>query len=200
MIMADWIPLMEKYNRLAAMAGITLFTCLNAAVAETPLSSADTTFTATINDGSCDWLWSETTINFPPVTVDRITAEKTLMIKPLTLSLQCTQPLTPQLKLTGNAPYSLVPSVFIDGTTQHNIGFMLQPDDGSQNLPALNDFYSTGIAGKALVNDIPFNLAPVADSQQVKHIIWVGLVGMPASQPTVPGNFSASLTFTGLIP
>lgn len=77
---------------------------------------------------------------------------------------------------------------------------MLQPDNGSENIPSLNNFYSNGIAGDALVNNIPFSLNGVVDSRQIKQIIWVGLVGMQANDSVVPGNFSTSLTFTGLIP
>lgn len=97
-----WTLPMEKYNKLSPfIAAIALFNCPIVTAVEVPLSSADTTFTATINDGSCDWLWNETILNFPPVTSDQVKAETTLMIKPLTVYIQCTQPLIPQLKVTG---------------------------------------------------------------------------------------------------
>jgi len=192
---------MEKYNKLSRLLGtLILFSCSAVIAEEVPLSSGDTTFTATITDGSCDWLWNETVLNFPPVTADQVKSETTLMIKPLTLFIQCTQPLTPQLKVTGNTPYADTPSIFIDGVSLQNIGFMLQPDNGSQNMPSLSHFYNEGIAGKALVNDIPFSLSSVTDDHQVKQIIWVGLIGMNAGSLIIPGHFSASLTFTGLIP
>ncbi len=190
---------MEKYNKL--LAGIILINCTMAFAEEIPLSSADTTFTATITEGSCDWLWNETVLNFPPVTLEQVKPETTLIIKPLTVFIQCTQPLMPQLKVTGHTPYgNNEQSVFIDGTNLHNIGFMLQPDDGSQNMPTLSSFYSNGVAGKALVNNIPFSLSSINDTHQVQQIIWVGLVGIGAGATTFPGKFSASLTFTGLIP
>jgi len=192
---------MEKYNNVSPLlASLILLGCTAVIADEVPLSNTETLFNATITDGSCDWLWSETVLNFPPVTVEQVKPNTALIIKPLTVSIQCTQPLTPQLKITGNTPYNNIHSVFIDGTSEHNIGFMLQPDNGSQNMPALSSFYNEGIAGKALINNIPFNLNPVAEKQQIKQIIWVGLIGMDNGSHILPGTFSASLTVTGLIP
>lgn len=192
---------MEKYNKLTpALAMIILFNASAVMAEEVPLSSGDTTFTATITDGSCDWLWNETVLHFPPVTTEQVKSETALMIKPLTVFIQCTQPLIPQLKITGNTPFQDTQSVFIDGTSLRNIGFMLQPDDGSQTMPSLRSFYNNGIAGNALVNNIPFNLNSINDNHQVQQIIWVGLIGMGASDLIIPGEFSASLTLTGLIP
>ncbi|MCS3429513.1 fimbrial protein [Klebsiella sp. BIGb0407] len=194
---------MEKFNKLSPLlASMIFFSGAGTAVMadEIPLSSAETTFNATITDGSCDWLWNETELHFPPVTAEQIKTKNTLIIKPLTVFIQCTQPLTPQLKVTGNTPYADDPSIFIDGSNLRNIGFMLQPDNGSQTLPSLSNFYNEGIAGKAFINNIPFNLGAVTESQQVQQIIWVGLIGMNADSLVVPGTFSASLTITGLIP
>lgn len=192
---------MAKYSKYASvLAGLVLFTGFIANAAEVALSNAKTTFSATVIDGSCDWVWNESVLTFLPVTENQLVAGKTLQIKPLTGTIECNLPLTPQLMVTGNTPFSDNASVFLDAITATNVGFMLQVDDGSQTMPGLTSFYSNGINGKAMVNNVPFTLKAVEGGQQVKQLIWIGLVGMDSGQATVPGKFSASITLTGIIP
>jgi len=81
------------------------------------------------------------------------------------------------------------------------VGFMLQLDDGHQQAPSLSNFYSEGMAGKAIANNVPVSIAPVTQAnQQTQQIIWVGLVGFNVGDLTQTGSFTSTLIFTGLIP
>lgn len=192
---------MAKSSKYAFCLGVlALCATLPASAEDVTLSTANTTFTATVIDGSCDWAWSESVINFMPVNEKAVVAGKTLEIQPLTGTIECNLPLTPQLMVTGNTPFTDTASVFLDGSNASNVGFMLQADDGSQTMPSLSGFYSNGIGGKAMVNNVPLSLRAVEGGQQVKQIIWIGLVGMDSGNTTVPGKFSASITLTGIIP
>lgn len=168
---------------------------------QVPLSQGTTTFSATLLEGSCDWSWSETALTFLPLTAEQITAGRTFEIKPLTASIQCSGAMTPQLKITGNVPFASTDRVFSDGSVTRRVGFMLQPDDGSQQPPALNTFYQTGIGGQAIANNTPFPVIAITSADQsVQQTIWVGLVGMAGDRQAIPGEFSTVLTFTGMIP
>lgn len=192
---------MAKYSKyFTCWASLGLLLAANAQAADVNVSNANTTFTATVIDGSCDWVWNESVLTFTPVAERELSAGKTLEIQPLTGTIQCNLPLTPQLMVTGNTPFSDTASVFLDGSSTANTGFMLQVDDGSQTMPGLTSFYTNGISGKAMVNNTPFTLKAVPAQQQVKQIIWVGLVGMDSGSATVSGKFSASITLTGIIP
>lgn len=193
---------MALYNKiLPILASITLLYYPGYLLAEVPLSQGTTEFSATILEGSCDWTWNETQLDFLPVTVDRIKSGTALEIKPLAAAIQCTQALTPQLKITGSTPFTDNGKVFLDAPVTRNVGFMLQVDDGRQQAPSLGSFFSDGMAGKAIENNIPINVAPVTQTNQsVEQIIWVGLVGMNSNNPTEIGTFSTTLIFTGLIP
>lgn len=193
---------MARFNKLALiLAGIALLYYPVYLLAETPLSQGKTEFSATILEGSCDWTWNEAKLSFLPVTEDRIKTGTTLEIKPLTAVIHCTQAITPQLKITGNTPFSDNDKVFLDGSNTSNVGFMLQLDDGHQQAPSLNNFYTEGMAGKAIANNVPVNISPVTQAnQQAQQIIWVGLVGWRANEITKTGTFTTTLIFTGLIP
>ena len=182
------------------LASLVLCAGFTVSAEEVTLSTAKTTFSATVIDGSCDWIWSESVLAFLPINEKALAAGKTLEIKPLSGTIKCNLPLTPQLMVTGNTPFSDTASVFLDGSNASNIGFMLQIDDGSQTMPELTRFYNNGINGKAMVNNVPFTLKEVKGGQQEKQLIWIGLVGMVSGNPTVPGKFSASVTLTGIIP
>jgi len=193
---------MALYNKIKPiLASITLLYYPGYLLAEVPLSQGTTEFSATILEGSCDWTWNETQLDFLPVTVDRIKSGTALEIKPLAAAIQCTQALTPQLKITGSTPFTDNGKVFLDAPVTRNVGFMLQVDDGRQQTPSLGSFFSDGMAGKAIENNVPINVAPVTQANQsVEQIIWVGLVGMNSNNPTETGTFSTTLIFTGLIP
>jgi len=183
------------------LAGMALLCYPGYLLADFPLSQGETEFNATILQGSCDWIWNETVLNFLPVTTDNIKPETTLEIKPLTAAIQCNLPLTPQLKITGNTPFSGNNNIFLDGSNTRSLGFMLQVDDGSLQAPSLASFYRDGMAGKAMTNNIPVNLPTRTQANPPsQQIIWVGLVGMDAGPLKIPGSFSTTLTFTGLIP
>lgn len=202
MITAEQRYLMASYSRLRTLlAGIALLCYPGYLLAEVLLSETKTEFSATIVEGSCDWTWDQTRLDFLPLTADRIKTGNTLEIKPLTAAIQCNQAITPQLKVTGNTPFSGNEYVFLDGSNTRNVGFMLQVDDGRQQVPSLSNFYSNGMAGNAIKNNIPVSISSAAQAnQQTRQIIWVGLVGMNASNLTIPGSFSTTLIFTGLIP
>lgn len=193
---------MARYNKLQSiLASITLLYYPSYLLAEVPLSQGTTEFSATILEGSCDWTWNEIQLDFLPVTVDRIKSGTALEIKPLTAAIQCTQALTPQLKITGSTPFADNAKVFLDAPVARNVGFMLQVDDGRQQAPSLGSFFSDGMAGKAIENNVPINVTSVTQANQsIEQIIWIGLVGMNSNNPTETGSFSSTLIFTGLIP
>lgn len=158
---------MALYNKLRPiLASITLLCYPGYLLAEVPLSQGTTEFSATILEGSCDWTWNKTQLDFLPVTVDRIKSGTTLEIKPLAAAIQCTQALTPQLKITGSTPFADNDKVFLDAPMARNVGFMLQVDDGRQQAPSLGSFFSDGMAGKAIKNNIPINVASVDQANQ----------------------------------
>lgn len=171
-------------------------------LAETPLSSASTQFTASILDGSCDWAWDNTVVNFPVVTPAQIMPAQAIAIKPLQATIECNQAgLTPQLMVTGNTPYPSNEAVFLDSTEGNGVGFMLQMDSGAQLMPDLDQFYRLGMAGKAMVNQQRTSAPSMAsDLTRTQQIIWVGLVGMQQGSQAKAGKFSSVITLTGLIP
>ena len=114
--------------------------------------------------------------------------------------IQCSIATTPKLIVSGITPYPGNNHIFLDDSINNGLGFMLQPDDGSEKTPSLSEFYSDGLSGKAITNNTPVNVNSAAVNTPLQQIIWVGLVGMKDSQDIVPGPFSASLIVTGLIP
>ncbi|MFL9149839.1 hypothetical protein AB9E65_13765 [Escherichia coli] len=198
-----------KYARI--VIGITALTGGFQAVAGISVgTSQQTQFIATINDGTCELSYSsDPTLIFMPRLASEFSPGTTVQVKAIVANVGCTYAVTPQVKVEGITPYAGNTRVFLDdgdwpGGT-NGVGFMVQPATTiaeRDTVPSLNDFYTNGMAGKAIENAATVNLIPLAENCEFcqNQVLWVGLVGMADSSQIVPGSFQATLTITGIIP
>lgn len=213
MIMVDGKVFMEQYNNYPRIfiSAFLLYGSVQAA-AETPVGAAQTTqFIATIADGSCRLDYgSEPVLTFMPRIAADFSPGKTVEIQPVSAVVTCNYAVTPQVMVSGTTPYASNNLVFLDNNSKwpdgtNGVGFMVQPARSvaeRDTPPSLSNFYTEGIAGKAIANGETVSLLPLNDSNDFteNQVLWVGLVGLTDSSNTLPGAFQATLTITGIIP
>lgn len=194
----------NNYHRIFISA--FLLACSVHVMAETVLGAPQsTTFTATINDGSCtiDFDSQQSELFFTPRLATDFSLGNTVEIRPITANVGCDYAVTPQVMIEGNAPYGSNTQVFLDGVT-NGVGFMVLParSEAERMPPSLETFYTDGIGGRAAVNGVPMSLIPLNGDNDFdeNQVLWVGLVGMTDSSNIIPGAFKATLTIVGIIP
>lgn len=200
-----------NYSRIIITAIIGLLT--NSGMASTLIGTAQTTqFTANIIDGTCelDQEYNGKVLTFMPRMASEFSTGKTLEIKEISTLITCNYEVTPKVMISGNTPYYSNSKIFLDSDAKwpagtNGVGFMVQPArsiDERNNRPPLNDFYSKGMAGKAIANGETMSWIPLNEQNNFteNQVLWVGLVGLTESQNIVPGSFQATLTITGIIP
>ncbi|EIY1065513.1 hypothetical protein MME56_004570 [Escherichia coli] len=203
---------MVRYTKyIRVVIGITvLIVGFQTAASSTVGTSQQTQFIATINDGTCELTYSsDPTLVFMPRLASEFSPGTTVEVKAIAANVGCTYAVTPQVKVEGSTPYAANTRIFLDdggwpGGT-NGVGFMVQPaitTEDRDNVPALSNFYSSGMSGKAIENAETVNLIPLTESSEFNEnqVLWVGLVGMADSSQIIPGSFQATLTITGIIP
>ncbi len=182
---------------------------MGAALASTHIGAASTLqVKATIMDGMCEVEFNTTTLIFTPTIPSQFFEGATTEILPIKMKVKCNYARTPTVSVTGALPYTGNPRVFLDAITGkpngNGVGFMLHPamtEQERETPPALNTFYSQGMAGSALQAGIATNLIPITQTQNfVEQVLWVGLVGVWPTNNILAGEFKSTLTITVTIP
>lgn len=163
---------------------------------------------ATIMDGVCEVEFNTTTLIFTPTIPSQFFEGGTTEILPIKMKVKCNYARTPMVSVTGEQPYAGNTRVFLDSIAGkpngNGVGFMIRPamtEKERETTPALNSFYSQGMAGSALQAGIATHLIPITQIQNyVDQVLWVGLVGVWPTNKILAGEFKSTLTITVAIP